>query len=138
MGRRIRRRSAEDDSEVNVTPMLDVVFIMLIFFIVTASFVKESGLDINRPDGQTQNDEDDKDKKSILVQINGQDQIRVGPRVVDLRAVRPNIENLLAEDPNKSVIVRVDENASNGVFVTVWDQAKQAGAANPVLVQPAK
>jgi len=137
MGRRIRRRGSDDDSEVNVTPMLDVVFIMLIFFIVTASFVKESGLDINRPDGQTDTDSK-QENKSILVQISAQDQVRVGPRIVDVRAVRANIENLLAEDPKKTVIVRADEASSNGVFVSVWDQANQAGALNKVLVQPAR
>ena len=84
-----RRRRAEDDSEVNLTPMLDVVFIMLIFFIVTASFVKESGIDINRPDAQTA---EKKEQGNILVAISPTGQIWIDKRQVDPGALRANIE----------------------------------------------
>ena len=88
-----RRRGgrAEDESEVNLTPMLDVVFIMLIFFIVTASFVKESGIDINRPDAQTA---EKKEQGNILVAISPNNQIWIDKRQVDVRALRANIERL--------------------------------------------
>ena len=137
MARRLRRRGGDDEAEVNLTPMLDVVFIMLIFFIVTSSFIKESGLEVNRPDAQQAAKKDD-ENRNVLVQISAQDEIRVGPRRVDVRAVRPNIERQLAENPNAAVILRVDEAASNGVFVQVWDQAKLANAKSIALVQPAK
>lgn len=137
MSRRLRRRGGDDEAEVNLTPMLDVVFIMLIFFIVTSSFIKEAGLEVNRPDSQQAAKKDD-ENKSVLVQISAQDEIRIGPRRIDVRAVRPNIERSLAENPNAAVILRVDEAASNGVFVQVWDQAKLADAKSIALVQPAK
>jgi biopolymer transport protein ExbD len=137
MARRLRRQSADEEADVNLTPMLDVVFIMLIFFIVTSSFIKESGLEVNRPDAQQAQNKDDKDT-NVLVQITAQDEVLVGPRRVDVRAVRPNIERSLAENPNAAVILRVDEAASNGIFVQVWDQAKLADAKSIALVQPAK
>jgi len=137
MARRLRRQSADEEADVNLTPMLDVVFIMLIFFIVTSSFIKESGLEVNRPDAQQAQNKDDKNT-NVLVQITAQDEVLVGPRRVDVRAVRPNIERSLAENPNAAVILRVDEAASNGIFVQVWDQAKLADAKSIALVQPAK
>jgi len=136
----MRRRGDDDDSEVNLTPMLDVVFIMLIFFIVTASFVREKGIEINRPDASVE-PPPDTENQSILVQITGTDEVRIGPRTVDWRLVRPNIERLLAEDPDRQVVMRVDEGATNGLFVRVWDQTLQAGGRRdfPIaLVQPAK
>ena len=137
MARRLRRQTADEEADVNLTPMLDVVFIMLIFFIVTSSFIKESGLEVNRPDAQQAQNKDDKNT-NVLVQITAQDEVLVGPRRVDVRAVRPNIERSLAENPNVAVILRVDEAASNGIFVQVWDQAKLADAKSIALVQPAK
>ena len=92
-----RRRAKEvEESEVNLTPMLDVVFIMLIFFIVTASFVKESGIDISRPPAATA---ERKEKGNILIAITGNDQIWIDRRQVDPRALRANIERLHAENP---------------------------------------
>ena len=96
----MRRRRAiigEETEEIDLTPMLDVVFIMLIFFIVTATFVKEIGLDVNSPD-KNQNVKD-ADKQSIVVQITNRDRIRIRGRDIDFRAVRANIERLHAEKP---------------------------------------
>lgn len=124
-----RRRGgrAEDESEVNLTPMLDVVFIMLIFFIVTASFVKESGIDINRPDAQTA---EKKEQGNILVAISPNGQIWIDKRQVDVRALRANIERLKAENPQGAVVIQADKDSKNGLLVKVMDAARQAGIQN--------
>jgi len=117
----------EEESEVNLTPMLDVVFIMLIFFIVTASFVKEAGIDINRPDAATATK---KEKGNILVAISAEGQIWIDRRQVDPRALRANIERLYAENPGGSVIIQADEESTNKRLVQVMDAAKLAGVKN--------
>ena len=126
-----RRRAKEvEESEVNLTPMLDVVFIMLIFFIVTASFVKESGIDISRPPAATA---ERKEKGNILIAITGNDQIWIDRRQVDPRALRANIERLHAENPQGSVIIQADIESKNGLLVTVMDAARLAGVNNVSL-----
>ena len=123
-----RRRSNEDDeAEINLTPMLDVVFIMLIFFIVTASFAKESGIDINRPDAATATV---KAQGNILVAITENGQIWIDRRQVDVRSVRANIERLHAENPQGSVVIQADRNSKNGLLVQVMDAARLAGVSN--------
>ena len=96
----------EDEAEVNLTPMLDVVFIMLIFFIVTASFVKEAGIDVNRPGAATA---ERKEKGNILVAISADNQIWIDRRQVDPRALRANIERMHAENPLGAVVIQADE-----------------------------
>jgi len=125
----MRRRKAreEDEAEVNLTPMLDVVFIMLIFFIVTASFVKESGIDINRPDAATATV---KERGNILVAITESNQVWIDRRQVDIRSVRANIERLHAENPQGAVVIQADQNSKNGLLVQVMDAARQAGVFN--------
>ena len=113
-----------DESEVNLTPMLDVVFIMLIFFIVTASFVKEAGIDINRPDAVTA---ERKERGNILVAITESGQVWIDKRQIDIRAVRANIERLHAENPLGGVVIQADENSKNGLLVQVMDAARLAG-----------
>jgi biopolymer transport protein ExbD len=115
----------DDENEINLTPMLDVVFIMLIFFIVTASFVKEAGLDVNRPDAPTT--EVQSEDTNILVQIRENDEIWIDRRIVDPRALRPNIERLHAEKPEGSVVIQANADSSNKMLVTVMDAARQAG-----------
>ncbi len=117
----------EEESEVNLTPMLDVVFIMLIFFIVTASFVKEAGIDINRPDAATS---ERKEKGNILVAISEEGQIWIDRRQVDVRALRANIERLHAENPHGAVIIQADEESKNKLLVQVMDAARLAGVKN--------
>jgi biopolymer transport protein ExbD len=114
----------DDEQEINITPMLDVVFIMLIFFIVTASFVKESGIDVNKPEGQTAVA---KEKANILIAIDADGAIWIDRRQVDPRAVRANIERLHAENPQGTIVIQADENARTGVLVQVMDAARQAG-----------
>ena len=126
--RKSRSRDEGDDSKINLTPMLDVVFIMLIFFIVTATFVKEVGLDVNQP-------EDDKpktvdpDKKSIVVRVTNRDRIVIAQRDVDIRSVRANIERLHAENPEAPVIIQPHPDATTKTIVHIIDSAQQTGAA---------
>ena len=127
--RRARRREQEE-SEVNLTPMLDVVFIMLIFFIVTASFVKEAGIDVSRPPAATA---ERKERGNILVAITANDQIWMDRRQVDRRALRANIERLHAENPQGSVVIQADKNSKSGLLVEVMDAARLAGVKNVSL-----
>jgi biopolymer transport protein ExbD len=126
MARR-RRGSDEEENEINMTPMLDVVFIMLIFFIVTASFVKEAGIDVNRPDASTA---EKKAQGNILVAISDSGQIWIDKRQVDARAVRANIERLHAENPQGAVVIQADTESKNGMLVKVMDAARLAGIEN--------
>ena len=127
---RRRRARHEEESEVNLTPMLDVVFIMLIFFIVTASFVKEAGIDITRPPAATA---ERKERGNILIAITNNDQIWVDRRQVDPRALRANIERLHAENPQGSVIIQADVESKNGLLVQVMDAARLAGVRSVSL-----
>jgi biopolymer transport protein ExbD len=127
-----RGRDDNDDNKINLTPMLDVVFIMLIFFIVTATFVKEIGLDVNQP-------EDDKpktidpDKKSIVVRITNRDRIIIAQRDVDYRSVRANIERLHAENPEAPVIIQPHPDSTTDVMIHIMDSARLAGVDNVSL-----
>ncbi len=118
----------EEENEINLTPMLDVVFIMLIFFIVTASFVKEAGLDVNRPDNQQQ--QTTQENTNILVSISANNEIFIDRRLIDPRAVRANIERLHAENPEGSVVIQANKKSKNEMLVTVMDAARQAGVFN--------
>jgi len=124
---RKRNLGEQEEAEINMTPMLDIVFIMLIFFIVTASFVKESGIDVSRPDAKTATK---KERANILVAISESGQIWIQKRRVDIRAVRANIERLHAENPQGSVVIQADKRSKTGLLVAVMDQARQAGVYN--------
>ena len=114
----------DEESEINLTPMLDVVFIMLIFFIVTTSFIKESGIEVNRPNAETA----ERDQKgNILVAISENNEIFIDRRKVDLRAIRPNIIRLKAENPEGSVIIQADKASQTGLLVEAMDQIRLAG-----------
>jgi biopolymer transport protein ExbD len=135
---RLGRKSAteEDNSEIDLTPMLDVVFIMLIFFIVTASFVKESTIDLNIPDKNDNPPTQTSDNKSILITINANDEILMEGRRVDVRAVRANIERLHAESPEAPVIVKADPRASAKTFVAIADASREANVYSVSLAPP--
>ena len=123
---RKRNREADaDEAQIDLTPMLDVVFIMLIFFIVVASFLKEAGIEMNRPDAN--NNPPDPDATSIAVTITGDDQIWMENRRIDIRAARANIARLLASDPEQSFTVKTEPGASAGVLIEVADAAREAG-----------
>ena len=123
---RRRRSSSQEEAEVDLTPMLDVVFIMLIFFIVTASFVKEVGIELNKPDSG-EAPKTVAENENILIQITNDGLIFVDRRSVDIRAVRANIERLHAERPNGQVVVAPGAASENGLLVEVMDQARLAG-----------
>lgn len=125
-----RRRVPEEEEGIDITPMMDIVFIMLIFFIVTASFVKETGINVNRPSASTA---EKKSAASILVAINENNEVWIDKRMVDVRAVSVNIKRLLAENPKGTVVVQADKSSKNGTLVQVLDQAKLAGATNVAL-----
>lgn len=122
-----RLQPREEESEINLTPMLDVVFIMLIFFVVTASFLKETGVDVSRPQASTAVR---KEHGNILVGITEGDEVWIDRHRVDIRAVRANIERLHAENPEGAVVIQADKAAKIGLLVQVIDQARMAGIAD--------
>ena len=115
----------EEEATIDMTPMLDVVFIMLIFFIVTASFVKEAGIDVNRPEAATAVS---KPRATILVAISEKGEIWINKRRVDQRAVQANIERLKAENPQGSVVIQADKKADVNTLIKVMDASRAAGA----------
>ena len=129
MKRKYKRK--RDESEINITPMLDIVFIMLIFFIVTTSFVKEISLDVNRPSKTPIKEE--KRSEVISIRISKEGQVFVQERMVDEAAIRVNIEANLALKPKASVVVVSDREADAGLLVKVIDQSRLAGAKNVSL-----
>jgi biopolymer transport protein ExbD len=133
---RKRLSRADDEAQINITPLLDIVFIMLIFFIVTTSFVKEFGVDVSRPSSAPVKEQ--KQSEIIAVRIDENDQIFVQDRMVDVRAVRANIESGLASKPDASVVVVAHRQADAGLLVRVIDQARVAGAEKVSLAAQAR
>jgi biopolymer transport protein ExbD len=123
----------EEENEINLTPMLDVVFIMLIFFIVTASFIKEAGIDVNRPDAPVT--ETKPEDANILIMITSTDEIWIDRRLIDPRAVRANIERLHAENPKGTVVIQAHKKSTNKMLVTVMDASRQASVYNISMVE---
>lgn len=122
-----RYTEQEDDSQIDMTPMLDVVFIMLIFFIVTSSFVRETGVDVSRPSAETAVSTD---AGSVQIGITANDEIWIDKRRIDPRAVRANVEKALAENSGAAVVIVADEGSNTSVLIKVMDQARLAGAEN--------
>jgi biopolymer transport protein ExbD len=121
----IRRRGGDDEaSEIDLTPMLDVVFIMLIFFIVTASFIKEAGIEVNRPEASTASK---KENVNILIAISATNEIWMDKRRVDKRAVRSIIERMHAENPKGAVVIQADNESNTETVTSVIDSARAAG-----------
>ena len=127
-----RKHRESDEAIINITPMLDIVFIMLIFFIVTTSFVKEFAVDMSRPSNEPPKTE--KLSDVIFVRIDDTGQIFVRDRLTDIRAVRANIVSGLAQKPDASVVVAAARDADVGILVRVVDQARIAGAQQVSLV----
>ncbi len=123
--KRIGKANNEEETDIDITPMLDVVFIMLIFFIVTASFVKESGLDINKPPASDEPPNPDA-PKPIVVEISDLSEIRIQNRLVDHRAVKANITRLKAESPKSSVLVKLDPKAKTKAIIQTIDGIREA------------
>jgi len=119
-----KRHHHEDEAEINITPMLDVVFIMLIFFIVTTSFVKETGVDISRPSSSQAKEVS---KGNILVAIKEDGAIWINKQEVEIRAVRSRVEKMHAENPEANAVIIADRGSRTGDLVEVMDQIKSAG-----------
>ena len=122
-----RRKRLPEDSSIDITPMLDIVFIMLIFFIVTTTFIKETGVEVNRPNASTAVADE---RGNILIAITENNEIYIDKRLIDLRAVRANVERLKAENPEGSVIIQADKNSKTGLLVETMDQVRLAGVQN--------
>ena len=125
--RRNRVFSREEHSApgaIDLTPMLDVVFIMLIFFIVTASFIRDAGIEVERPEAVTA---EQKNSTRILVAVSASDQIWVAGRRADPRTVRREIERLRAENPRSGLVVQADARSSAKAVAAVLDAARAAG-----------
>ena len=122
MRRRLKRH--DEEAEINITPMLDIVFIMLIFFIVTTSFTKETGAEIIKPmaDQAVR-----LQKGTILIGVRPNDEIWMNKRSIELREVRAMVERAKAENPEGSVVIVADKGSRIGVVTQVMDQVKLAG-----------
>ena len=120
--RRLRNKQ-EEDAKIDITPMLDVVFIMLIFFIVTASFIKESGANVIKPDADTSI----KINATILLAIDGNDDVWLDRKKIDPRAVKTNINRLRAENPSVEVVVQADQESTAERVLEVVDALRDAG-----------
>ncbi|MBV1910980.1 MAG: biopolymer transporter ExbD [Kangiellaceae bacterium] len=134
---RKHRHVIEEDTEVDMTPMLDIVFIMLIFFIVTTSFVKEAGIEITRPN-DNQSEAPPNPTSPILIKISDTGDVNIGGRLVDVGAVQANVETQRSKKPKAAVIVQVAESAATGILVSVVDQAKKAGVPQVTVTKAPK
>jgi len=124
------RKLRKQGVELNMAPMIDMVFILLIFFLVSTSFVRETGIEINRPTAATA---EKHQKDNILVAINSEGQIYMDNRSIDVRAVRANVERALAENPEGGVVIVADRESRTGTVLKVMDSCRLAGAANVSL-----
>ena len=123
-------KAAEDEAQIDLTPMLDVVFIMLIFFIVTASFIKAAGVEVNRPEASTA---DPKENVNILIAVTANDEVWMDGRRIDVRAVRANVERLHAENPKGAVVIQADNASTTETVVAVLDASREAGVLDVSL-----
>ena len=121
---------SQDDATIDMTPMLDIVFIMLIFFIVTAAFVKEAGIDVNRPQSLTAVPQT---KANIMIAISSQNEVWMQKKRVDVRAIRANVERLRAENPEGTVVIQADKAAKAGMMTDVVDAVRAAGVMDYVV-----
>lgn len=124
---RFSRHRRSKATEINMAPLLDMVFILLIFFIVTTSFVKEAGVDVQRPTAQTAVT---KEKTNLVVGVTRQGQVWIENRAVDVRSVRSYMERFLAETPEGAVVIAADKKSHTGVVVQVLDACRMAGVQN--------
>jgi len=131
----ISESAGEEEGAIDLTPMLDVVFIMLIFFIVTATFIKESGVEVNRPEASTANRKDD---TTVLIAISADNSIWMDKRRIDIRSVKANIQRLHAENPEGGVVIQADENATVKTFTAVLDAARIVVGKEKVSLSTAK
>jgi len=124
-----RKHRASDEAEINITPMLDIVFIMLIFFIVTTSFVKEKGLEVSRPSSSPPK-EIKKSKGPIVVKIDANGNITMKGRMLERKAVEANLEREKAEKPDSPLIIAAHPDAETDALVTILDAAEAVGVGS--------
>lgn len=127
---RRKRLEAEEDSEISITPMLDIVFILLIFFIVTTSFVKEPGIDPARPEAETA---ETRERGNILIAISAADSIWMNKRQIEMTDVRQLMEAAVAENPESNVVIVADEHASTGAVIDLMDRVRLSGISQVAL-----
>lgn len=124
------RRAGKKNLELNIAPLIDMVFILLIFFLVTTSFVKETGVDISRPGASTAVT---KIGTTVLIGVTKSNTVHMDRHEIDIRAVRANVERALAENPDAAVVIVADKESTTGIVIHVMDQCKLAGAENVSL-----
>lgn len=133
---RRRRNKPQDDSDIDMTPMLDIVFIMLIFFIVTATFLSEQGIDLTQPPPPPDNDEPLNPKPAITVYVDARDQCSVDGRGTECERVSLAVERILADKPGANIILKVSELAKHGNLVFLKDSFDGKGLQSKVEIIP--
>ncbi len=126
----MRNRHTNNDnvaSNVNLTPLIDMVFILLIFFLVTASFTKESGIEVDRPSAKTATRQE---QGTLIIGVNEIGEVWIEGKKVKLRSVRAHVERLTAQNPEGTVIIMADKKSNTGVTIDVLDQVRLAGVSN--------
>lgn len=136
MSRR-NRHKIEDETEVDMTPMLDIVFIMLIFFIVTTSFIKEDGIEINRPN-KNQSEAPPNPTSPIVIRITENNDVKIGPSLIEVAQVEARVSAALSKKPKAAVIVMASESARTGTVIGVVDSVKKAGIAQVTVMKMTK
>ncbi|GJL95472.1 MAG: biopolymer transporter ExbD [Hyphococcus sp.] len=124
MARRSTFQQAAEEEDVNVTPLLDIVFIMLIFFIVTSTFVKEPGVEVERPEAVTA---EDRRTASIIVAISADDEIWINKEQVELEEVRTAVQQLRIENPKGTAVIQADSKSKSRLLVEVVNQIRATG-----------
>lgn len=131
-----RHQIQHDDTELDMTPMLDIVFIMLIFFIVTTSFVKEAGITVNSPEAETA---EQQENANIFIAINRDGDVWIDKRQVDARTVRAIVARLHANNPEGAVVIQADTAAETGQLIYIMDQVRLAGVEHvAVAAEPSQ
>ncbi len=116
--------------EINMSPLIDMVFLLLIFFVVTTSFVKETGIDVQRPTAATA---EMKERGNVLVGVTEDGRVFLDRKQIDVRSVRAHMARVLSENPESSVVIVADKKSDTGVVIQVMDQCRLAGVENVSL-----
>ncbi|MGR6034977.1 MAG: ExbD/TolR family protein [Candidatus Nitrosoglobus sp.] len=127
MRRRHSQRQSGSAVSINLTPMIDMVFILLIFFIATTSFTKETGVEVNRPSAKTAVS---KERSNIFIVVHANNEIWMDKRQIDIRTVRANVERMQAENPEGSVVIVADKDSKTGLVIEIMDQVRLAGVSD--------
>lgn len=123
-------RNRDRGVEINMSPLIDMVFLLLIFFVVTTSFVKETGIDVQRPTAATA---EVKERGNVLIGVTEDGRVFLDRKQIDVRSVRAHMARVLSENPESSVVIVADKKSDTGVVIQVMDQCRLAGVANVSL-----